>query len=74
MVIRGTVIDISAGTTQNEQVSTVPQRCTSVSDESKSAWMEYVYMQKVNPCNATGVPVTLNVMDSNGNYRTIGIY
>ena len=25
-----------------------------------------------NPTNATGVPVTLNVVDANGNYRTIG--
>jgi hypothetical protein len=29
-------------------------------------------MQQPCPNNVTGVPVTLNVMDSNGNYRTIG--
>jgi hypothetical protein len=34
--------------------------------------MEYVYMQKPRPTNATGVPVTLSVVDANGNYRTIG--
>ena len=34
--------------------------------------MEYVYMQKPKPTNATGVPVTLTVTDSNGNTRPIG--
>jgi hypothetical protein len=34
--------------------------------------MEYVYEQQPMPTNATGVPVTLSVLDSNGNYRTIG--
>jgi hypothetical protein len=35
-------------------------------------WMEYVYMQKPRPMDATGVEVTLNVLDSNGNVREIG--
>jgi hypothetical protein len=34
--------------------------------------MAYVYMQQPKPTNATGVPVTLSVVDANGNYRTIG--
>ena len=34
--------------------------------------MESVYMQQPMPNNVTGVPVTLSVLDSNGNYRTIG--
>ena len=34
--------------------------------------MEYVYMQKPKPTNATGVPITLTVTDSNGNTRPIG--
>ncbi len=37
-----------------------------------SQWMEYVYMQKPMPTNVTGVPVTLSVIDSNGNNRQIG--
>ena len=37
-----------------------------------SAWMEYLYMQQPKPTNATGVPVTINVLDANGNYRQIG--
>jgi hypothetical protein len=34
--------------------------------------MEYVYMQQPMPSNVTGVPVTLSVLDANGNYRSIG--
>jgi hypothetical protein len=34
--------------------------------------MEYVYMDQSKPTNFTGVAVTINVIDSNGNYRTIG--
>jgi hypothetical protein len=37
-----------------------------------SAWMEYLYMQKPMPTNATGVEVLIDVLDSNGNYRNIG--
>jgi hypothetical protein len=35
--------------------------------------MEYVYMQKPRPMDAVGVPVALSVVDSNGNYRDIGV-
>jgi hypothetical protein len=34
--------------------------------------MEYVYMQKPRPTNTIGVPISLSVVDSNGNYREIG--
>jgi hypothetical protein len=36
------------------------------------AWMEYAYQQQIKPTNATGVPVNIDVLDSNGNYRNIG--
>jgi disulfide bond formation protein DsbB len=35
-------------------------------------WMAYVYQQAAKPADFTGVPVTINVVDANGNYRTIG--
>ena len=38
-----------------------------------SRWMEYVYMQQPMPTNTTGVPITLSVLDANGNYRQIGM-
>jgi hypothetical protein len=34
--------------------------------------MQYVYMQKPKPTDATGVTVSINVIDSNGNNRNIG--
>lgn len=72
VVIRGTVTDVSPGTGQSEQALRFPNGVPAVSDESQTGWMEYVYMQQPFPSNCTGVPVTIDVMDSNGNYRTIG--
>jgi hypothetical protein len=43
-----------------------------VSDSSMANWMEYLYMQQPQPTNATGVTVKLDVVDANGNCRTIG--
>jgi hypothetical protein len=72
VVIRGTVTDLSAGTNQDEQSARFPHGVPAMSDESMSAWMEYVYMQKPKPTNATGVLVNIDVIDNNGNYRNIG--
>jgi hypothetical protein len=72
MVIRGTVIDISAGTKQQAQAANFPSGVPCVSDESQTDWMEYVYMQQPCPTNVTGVPVSISVLDSNGNTRQIG--
>ena len=43
-----------------------------ISDDSMSAWMEYLYMQQPMPKNATGVEVTLETLDPNGNFYEIG--
>jgi len=72
VVITGTVMDISAGTKQNEQAMDFPNGVPVVSDANESAWMEYVYMQKPEPTNIIGVPVSIDVIDSNGNQRQIG--
>ena len=72
IVIRGKVVDVSAGTQQQAQKGNFPNGVPAVSDASQSAWMEYVYMQQQKPTNTTGVPVTISVLDSNGNYRQIG--
>ncbi len=65
-------MDVSAGTQQNEQKADFPYGVPVASDASQSQWMEYVYMQNPCPTNFTGVTVTINVIDSNGNYRPIG--
>jgi outer membrane protein assembly factor BamB len=72
IVITGTVTDISAGSQQNAVAANFPNGLPCVSDASMSQWMEYVYMQQPMPTNMTGVPVTLSVIDSNGNNRQIG--
>ena len=72
VVVRGTVMDIAAGTTQSEQAARFPNGVPAVSDASQQDWMQYVYMQKPRPDSVTGVEVTLSVLDSNNNNREIG--
>jgi hypothetical protein len=72
LVIHGSVTDISPGTKQTEQAVRFPNGVPAVSDDSEEAWMEYVYSQQARPTNATGVPVRIDVIDGNGNFRTIG--
>lgn len=72
VTIKGTIMDISAGTKQDEQAARFPNGVPAVSDASESAWMEYVYMQQSMPTNVQGVPITISVLDANGNYRVIG--
>jgi len=72
VVITGTVMDTSAGTKQNEQTARFPNGVPVASDASMADWMGYVYQQQPLPTNFTGVPVSIDVIDSNGNYRNIG--
>jgi hypothetical protein len=47
-------------------------QCFPTPIDSMTQWMEYVCMQQPKPTNTTGVPIRLSVVDSNGNFRTIG--
>ena len=68
-MITGSVTDQSQGQT----CLGIPAKGTpAISDDSQTAWMEYLYMQQQKPANATGVPVKISVLDSNGNSRQIG--
>jgi hypothetical protein len=71
-VIKGIVTDISPGTKEYALTSRFPNGVPAVSNDSMSDWMLYVYKQFARPSNAKGVPVTLSVVDANGNYREIG--
>jgi hypothetical protein len=62
VLITGSVIDLSPA-----QPNT-----PAVSDESMSAWMEYLHMQQPFPGNATGVKVHLIALDPNGITQDIG--
>jgi hypothetical protein len=72
ITISGTITDISNGAQQDAVAKNFPNGLPCVSDASQSQFMEAVYQQQPMPTNLTGVPVTINVVDSNGNYRTIG--
>jgi len=72
ITISGTVTDISAGASQEAVAANFPNGLPCVSDASMRQFMEAVYMQQPMPTNITGVPVSVYVLDSNGNYRSIG--
>jgi hypothetical protein len=72
IVIKGSVMDISSGTAQDQQAAKFPNGVPCAADSIMSDWMGYIYQQKPIPTNFTGVPVSLYVLDSNGNYRQIG--
>jgi outer membrane protein assembly factor BamB len=72
VVIKGTVIDVSAGTKQSQQAARFPNGVPVASDKSMQDWMGYIYQQRPFPTNFTGVQVTIDVVDANGNYRNIG--
>ncbi len=72
ITITGTVTDVSAGSQQSQVEKNFPNGLPCVSDASQSKWMEYVYQDQPLPTNATGVPVTISVLDSNNNFREIG--
>ena len=72
VVIRGTVVDTATGTTQAQQAADYPNGVPVSSDSSMADWMGHVYQQKPMPTNFKGVDVTIDVVDSNGNYRNVG--
>jgi len=72
LVIRGTVMDVSAGTQQTQQKADFPNGVPCVSDASESAWMQYVYEQQPMPSDVTGVSVTITAIDPNGNFVVLG--
>jgi Glucose dehydrogenase len=72
ITITGSVTDISSGATQDAVAANFPNGLPCVSDASMEQFMETVYEQQPMATNLTGVPITINVVDANGNYRTVG--
>ena len=69
VLIEGTVTDQSPG----ETCLGIPAAGTpAIADEDMTAWMEYLYMQKPRPNDATGVKVHLTAIDPNNNFQDIG--
>ena len=72
VMIKGTITDASPGSLSDDLTPRFPNGVPAVSDDSMSDWMKYVYMQFPRPTEATGLEITINVLDSNGNFREIG--
>jgi hypothetical protein len=72
VLVKGSVIDVSAGTQQNEQAADFPNGVPVASDAGMKDWMGYVYQQKPRPTNFTGVSVDVSVLDPNGNCYSVG--
>jgi hypothetical protein len=72
VLVEGMVTDISPGTEDYARTARFPNGVPAVADEYMSDWMGYVYKQFTRPANATGVEVTLDTIDPNGNFVHIG--
>jgi len=72
VLVEGAVIDMAAGTMQNEQAARFPNGVPAVSDDNMTEWMGYVYQQKPRPTDVTGVEVVVSVLDPNTNCYEVG--
>jgi outer membrane protein assembly factor BamB len=74
IMLKGTVTDqTSTGRRDTNNILVESLKDTpAISDDSMQAWMEYKFMQQAYPTNLTGVPVTIDAIDPNGNYVHIG--
>jgi outer membrane protein assembly factor BamB len=74
VTITGTVTDQTTSGRINVAGSTdfTLKGTPAIADASMEAWMEYMFQQRPMPTNATGVEVSLDTVDPNGNYVHIG--
>jgi len=72
VMITGMVTDQSAGAQKLAKKMGYVNGIPAMSDDSMEAWMEYLYKQQAIPGSATGVDVTLDTLDPNGNFVHIG--
>ncbi len=72
VIIKGTVTDVSPGTKEYALTARFPNGVPAVAGEDMSEWMLYVYKQFPIPIDVTGVPVSLDTIDPNGNFIHIG--
>jgi hypothetical protein len=74
VMITGTVTDQTPTGRRNDnfQFDFTLKGTPAISDESMGRWMDYMFQNQAKPTNATGVPVSLDAVDPNGNYIHIG--
>jgi len=62
ILVKGSVLDLSPA----------QEGTAAISDACMSDWMEYLHMQQPMPMDVTGVQVSLDAVDPNGNFVHIG--
>ncbi len=74
VMIKGTVTDqtVSGRRNTNDKLSFSLKDTPAISDADMSAWMEYMFMAQAKPTNATGVEVSIDTVDPNGNFVNLG--
>jgi hypothetical protein len=72
VLIRGTILDVSPGTDSTELKLRFPNGVPAVSDTYMSEWMLYVYDQFPQPMMVEGVPISIDAIDPNGNFVSLG--
>ncbi len=74
VMIKGTVTDQSPSGRINTagSIDFLLKGTPAISDASMEAWMEHLFQQRPIPANTTGVEVSLDTIDPNGNYVHIG--
>jgi outer membrane protein assembly factor BamB len=74
VVITGTVTDQSPSGRHNVagDLDFSLKGTPAIADDYMDAWMEYMFHQRPIPTDATGVEVSLDTVDPNGNYVHIG--
>ena len=76
VVIQGSVLDKSPGSSSATLTAMFPNGVPAISDDNMSVWMDYLYMQNAtllnNPPDCTGVPVTLTAVSSTGTTVNLG--
>ena len=72
VVITGRLTDVSSGTKQTQLAGRFANGVPCAADSVMGDWMGYLYQQKPLPTNFKGIDVAINVIDANGNFRTIG--
>ncbi len=76
VLIEGSVIDMSPASQDDASQVRFPNGVPAVADEDMSEFMDYLHMQNatllISPPTPTGVLVSLDTLDPNGNYVHIG--
>ncbi len=74
VMLTGTVTDQSPSGRRdiNDRLDVALKGTPAIADSSMDAWMEYMFHQRPMPTDATGVPVSLDSIDPNGNFVHIG--